>query len=55
MAGRQVAIACRDGERFFVQMVAAERVDRMLGSLRLEGAVRFARVSPDGTVFTWRG
>jgi hypothetical protein len=30
-------------------------VDRMLGSLRLEGAVRFARLSPDGTAFIWQG
>ena len=51
VTGRQVLICCRDGERFFVQMVAPERVDRALGPLRLEGAVRLARVSPDGTSF----
>ena len=50
--GRQVSIVCRDDERFFVQMVAAEGVDRMLGPLRLDGPVRFARVSPDGTTFS---
>jgi hypothetical protein len=52
VSGRQVAIACRDGELFFVQLVASERVDRRLGPLRLQGAVRFARVAPDGTSFT---
>jgi len=36
-------------------MVAAEGVDRMLGALRLDGPVRFARVSPDGTTLTYRG
>jgi hypothetical protein len=54
VSGRQVSIVCRDDERFFVQMVAAEGVDRMLGPLRLDGPVRFARVSPDGTTFTYR-
>ena len=49
-----MSIVCRDDERFFVQMVAAEGVDRMLGPLRLHGPVRFARVSPDGTTFTHR-
>jgi hypothetical protein len=51
VSGRQVLVHCRDGERFFVQMVAPEPVDRELGPLRLRGAVRFARVSPDGTSF----
>ena len=54
IAGRQVEIECRDGERFFAQMVAADGVERVLGSLRLEGAVRYARLSPDGTAFIWR-
>ena len=51
VSGRQVTIACRDGERFFVQLVAAEPVDRALGPLALHGPVRFARVSPDQTTF----
>jgi hypothetical protein len=54
VSGRQVVVSCRDGESFFVQLVAAERVDRMLGTLRLDGPVRFARVSPDGTTFVYR-
>ena len=54
VSGRQVSITRRDGERFFVQVVAAEGVDRMLGPLRLQGPVRFARISPDGTAFIHR-
>ena len=51
--GRLVSIECRDGERFFVQLVAPEAVDRPFGSSRLNGPVRFARVSPDGSRFTY--
>lgn len=50
--GREVTIACRDGERFYVHLVAPEPVERELGELRIAGPVRFARVSPDGTTFT---
>ena len=49
--GRQVEISCADGERFFVQLVAAEEVDQPLGARRIVGHVRFARVSPDGSSF----
>jgi hypothetical protein len=48
---REVTITCRDGECFYVQLVAPEMVERELGRVRIEGRVRFARVSPDGTVF----
>jgi hypothetical protein len=51
VSGRQVAIACRDGELFFVQLVASEWVDRWLGPIRLQGSVHFARLAPDGTSF----
>jgi hypothetical protein len=51
VSGRCVEIVCSDGERFLVQVVAPEPLDRTLGGVRLEGPVRFARVSPDGTRF----
>ena len=50
--GREVTISCQDGERFYVQLVAAEPVERQLGEARITGSVRFARVSPDGSIFT---
>ncbi len=37
VSGRQVTITCRDGERFYVHMVAPERVDRALGTLSARG------------------
>jgi hypothetical protein len=52
--GRQVWIECRDGERFFVQLAAPEPVQARLGRLELSGAVRYARVSPDGGEFVLR-
>ena len=50
VSGREV-VFCLEGEWWFVQMVAAERVERTLGGRQLSGAVRAARVSPDGTWF----
>ncbi len=54
VSGREVEIACPDGERFFLQLVAPEPVERELGALRLAGRVRFARSSPDGSSHVWR-
>ena len=53
--GREVVLTCRDGECCYVQLVAPETVDRRLGGLGIQGPVRFARVSPDGTSFTLTG
>ncbi len=53
--GRQVEIRCADGEAFFVQLVAPEEVDRMLGDRRIRGHVRYARCSPDGSSFVLEG
>jgi hypothetical protein len=53
--GRCVTIHGSDGESFFVQCVAPDTVDRPLGSARISGPVRFARVSPAGEVFTLTG
>ena len=50
---RCVEIVCRDGERFLVQLVAPDPLDRTLAGVRLQGLVRFARVSPDGTRFVY--
>jgi hypothetical protein len=49
VAGRVVCISSRDGERFFVQMVAPENIDLPFGTARLRGPVRFARATRDGT------
>ncbi len=51
---RCVRIACADGEQFFVQLVAADPVTLDLGGDVVEGPVRFARRSADGTRFVWR-
>lgn len=53
--GRAVSISSRSGECFFVQMVAPETIDRRLGTTRLRGPVRFARVTPDGALFSFCG
>lgn len=49
--GRTVRIACADGERLLVQLVAPEALDEQWGAGRLSGPVRFARWAPDGTAF----
>lgn len=49
--GRIVRIACADGERLLVQMVAPEALDEPWGDGRLCGPVRFARLSADGSAF----
>jgi hypothetical protein len=51
---RRVLITCRDGQLFFVQLVAPEPVDFCLGSVRLRGTVRWARIAPDGSTFILR-
>lgn len=52
--GRLVEVAFADGERCLVQLVAADPIDVALGGVRVTGAVRFARVAPDGTCFVRR-
>jgi hypothetical protein len=50
---RCVWIACADGARFFVQLVAPDSLDVAFAGGRLTGPVRFARASPDGTRFAF--
>jgi hypothetical protein len=52
--GRRVEVACPDGERFFVQLVAPEPVEAPLDDPALSGPLRYARRSPDGAGFAWR-
>ena len=54
VSGRRVLITCRDGELFFVQLVAPEPVDFYLGPVHLQGRVRLARIAPDGPSFILR-
>jgi hypothetical protein len=51
VAGRKVTV-CLDGEWWFVQTVAPEHVEFTLGDRPIEGPIRVARASPDGTCFT---
>lgn len=51
ITGRQVVVQCDDGTQFFVQLVAPKVVDLTLGGIGIEGHVRYARVSPDGSSF----
>lgn len=51
VSGRSVTVHCADGECFFVQCVAAEPIECLLGGHRLRGPIRLARVSPDGSRF----
>jgi hypothetical protein len=51
VSGREVTF-CVGGEWWFLQLVAPERVERMLGGRRISGPIRAARVLPDGTCFT---
>jgi hypothetical protein len=51
VSGREVVL-CLDGEWWFLQLVAPERVERTLDGRTISGSVRAARVSPDGTCFT---
>jgi hypothetical protein len=55
VAGRTVRVSCADGEQFLVQLVAPEPLDTKLGHERLEGPIRYARVSPDGSRFLLPG
>ena len=52
VTGRLVTVHCADGECFLVQCVESEVITGARGGRQLEGAVRFARVSPDGSGFT---
>jgi hypothetical protein len=51
--GRRVRITCRDGQQFFVQLVAAERIDEPFGDRPLRGHVRFARIDATGQRFVF--
>jgi hypothetical protein len=55
VSGRQVKLRCADGEEFFVQAVAPEHLEIELGGKLISGAVRYARVSPDGSSFVLEG
>jgi len=50
--GRMAVVSCGDSETYLVQLVAPEKIDLALGSKHLQGRIRLARVSLDGTNFT---
>jgi hypothetical protein len=51
VSGRQIVL-CIDEHWWFVQMDTPTHVDLTLGGRKIQGAVRAARVSPDGSRFT---
>ena len=50
---RSVAIACADGTHYFVQLVAAEHVDRNVAGTSIQGPVRYARIDASGRAATY--